>query len=109
MPVFTVREYDKLATDANGHPIPVGVEPAIATQIKTTSPASQDLDAFNKDTRYILIGCNGIVNWVIDGTAVLLGAGRLAADEHMFLGIQSGGRDDAGVRTPLVISVIDDT
>ena len=109
MSVFTVREYAKLATDANGNPIPVGLEPAVATQVKTTSGSSQDLTAFNNATRYILIGCDGIVNWIIDGTAVVGGAGRLAADEHMFLGVQSGGRNDAGARTPLVISVIDDT
>ena len=109
MSVFTVREYDNLATDANGNPIPVGLEPAIATQALTTSGSSQDLTAFNERTRYILIGCDGIANWVINGTAVVGGAGRLAASEHMFLGVAPGGRDDTGARTPLIISVIDDT
>lgn len=109
MSVFSVREYEKLATDANGNPIPAGIEPAIATQVKTTSAASQDLTAFNERTRYILIGCDGTVNWIIDGTAVAGGAGRLAANEHMFLGVASGGSDALGTRTPLVISVIDDT
>ncbi len=109
MSVFSVREYVNLATDANGHSIPVGLEPAIATQKITTSGTSQDLSAFNEATRYILIGSDGIVNWVIDGTAVAGNAGRLAADEHMFLGVRAGGRDAGGVRTPLVISVIDDT
>ena len=109
MAIFTVREYEKLAVDANGNPIPVGLEPAIATQVKTTSGSSQDLTAFNERTRYIFIGCDGIVNWIIDGTAVVGGAGRLAADEHIFLGVASGGRNDAGARTPLVISVINDT
>lgn len=111
MPIFTLREYDKLALDANGNPIPVGLEPAVATQTKTTSGSSQNLNAFNEKTRYILIGVDTArVNWVIAAspTAVVGGAGRLASDEHMFFGIESGGRDDAGARTPLTIAVIDD-
>ena len=111
MPIFTVREYDKLATDANGIPIPVGLEPAVATQVKTTGVSSGSLSAFNNKTRYILIGVDTArVNWIIAAspTAVVGGAGRLAADEHMFFGVESGGRDDAGLRTPLTIAVIDD-
>ena len=68
-----------------------GVEPAIATQTKTTSASDQALTAFNVRTRYILIGCDGIVNWAIDTAAAAGAAGRLAADEHMFLGVESGG------------------
>lgn len=104
MPVFTLREYDRLAKDANGHGIPVGLEPAVATQVITTSGVSQDLAAFQESTRFILIGCDGICNWAIDAnpTAVAGGAGRLAADEHLFFGV-------AGLKTPFVLAVIDDT
>lgn len=104
MSVFTVREYDALAKDANGHGIPAGQEPAIATQVITTSGVSQDLNAFQERTRFILIGCDGICNWAIGAspTAAAGDAGRLAADEHLFFGV-------AGSKTPLVISVIDDT
>lgn len=109
MSIFTVREYVNVATDANGNPLPVGLEPALTTQVKTTSGANQDLAAFQPETRYIEISCNGIVNWVINGTAAVGAAGRLPADVSKFYGVQSGGRDDAGNRTPLVISVIDDT
>ncbi len=104
MSIFTLREYDALAKDANGHGIPVGLEPAIATQTLNTSGASQSLTAFQTRTRFILIGCDGIVNWNIGDSPVALvgGAGRLAADEHIFFGV-------AGLKTPLVLAVIDDT
>ncbi len=101
MAIFTIREYSRLAKDVNGYAIPVGEEPAIATQVKTTSGASQNLTAFHELTRFILIGCDGICNWTVGATptAVVGGAGRLAADEHMFFGVAPQNK----------IAVIDDT
>ncbi len=104
MSIFSVREYARLAKDSNGHGIPVGEEPAIATQVITTSGVSQNLSAFQESTRFILIGCDGICNWAIGTapTAAVGAAGRLAADEHLFLGV-------AGLKAPLKIAVINDT
>ena len=108
MAIFTVREYTDLAKDSHGHEIPVGVEPAIATQVITTSGTSQALAVFNEKTKFILIAGDAQMNWVVDGTAVVGGAGKLPAGVFLFMGVASGGRNDAGVRTPLAISVIDD-
>ncbi len=105
---FSVREYAELAKDSHGHEIPVGVEPAVATQTIVPSATSQALTAFNENTKFILISGDVPVNWVIDGTAVVDGPGRLPADVFLFMGVASGGKNDAGVRTPLAISVIDD-
>ncbi len=110
MGLFIIREYDKLAVDANGHEIPVGLEPALATQVVATSGTSASSAVFNVKTRYILIMGSGIMNYLVAaaGPAVIQLAGRLPADVFLFMGVASGGKNDAGVRTPLLISVIDD-
>ena len=67
----------------------------------------------NAQTRFCLIHSENIINWamVADGnpTAIVAGAGRMAAEEKQFLGIASGGRDDAGLATPQKIAIIIDS
>lgn len=109
MGLFCIREYDKLAVDANGHEIPVGLEPAVASQVVATSGTSASSAVFNVKTRYILIHGDGVMNFLVGGApAVAQTAGRLPAEMMMFFGVASGGKNDAGVRTPLLISVVDD-
>ena len=60
--------------------------------------------------RFFLIYANIAINFamVADGnpTAVVNGAGRMAADTSQFLGLKTGGKDDAGLATPQKIAVI---
>ena len=98
---FNIREYDKLATDVNGHTIQAGVEPAIAATAVTTSGTKADT-TLNIRTRFCLIGGDGIVNWAVSSAAVAGAGGRMAADEKQFIGVEQG-------KTALVLSVIDDS
>ena len=111
MAVVTLREYVNMARDANGNVLPAGEEPAVATQTKSSSGTSADFSALNARTRFVLLSTDGIVNWAIGAspTAATGAAGRLAADEKLFIGVESGGKDDAGAKTPLVIAIITDT
>lgn len=110
--IVGIREYVRQARDGNGHVLPAGEEPAIvATAITATGTSAQH--TFNVKTRFFLIHSENIINWEItaDGnpTAVIAGAGRMAAEEKQFLGLATGGRDDAGAATPLKIAIIIDT
>ncbi len=107
----TLREYVNMARDANGNVLPAGEEPAIATQSKTPIGTTANFSALNENTRFVLLSTKSIVNWAIAAspTAVVGGAGRLAADEKLYIGVQPGGRSAAGARTPLVIAIIIDT
>ena len=110
--IVGIREYINQARDGRGNVLPAGEEPAIAaTAVTATGTTAQH--TFNVLTRFFLIHSENIINWEItaDGnpTAVVAGAGRMAAEEKQFLGLASGGRDDAGVKTPLKIAIIIDT
>ena len=110
--IVGIREYLKQARDANGHILPAGEEPAIAaTAITATGTSAQH--TFNVLTRFFLIHSENIINWAItaDGnpTALVAGAGGMAAGEKQFLRLASGGRDAARAATPLKIAIIIDT
>ena len=110
--IVGIREYERQARDANGEVLPAGEEPAIvATAVTATATSAQH--TFNVATRFVLIHSENIINWEITGdknpTAVVAGAGRMAAEEKQFLGLATGGRNDAGTLTPLKIAIIIDT
>ena len=110
--IVGIREYVRQGRDANGHVLPAGEEPAIAaTAVTATGTSAQH--TFNVKTRFFLIHTEDIINIAItaDGnpTATVAGAGRMQAEEKQFLGLASGGRNDAGVATPLKMAIIIDT
>ena len=116
--IFQIREYINQAKDQNGHVLPAGEEPAIATQAKLSTGTTAQMSALNERTRFVLIsngptGAHTGVAWEIGAnpTAVAaagLGKATLAAGEKQFLGVQSGGRDAVGARTPLLFAIIND-
>lgn len=110
--IVGIREYARQARDADGQVLPAGEEPAIAaTALTATATSAQH--TFNVLTRFFLIHSENIINWAITAdknpTAVVAGAGRMAAEEKQFLGLASGGRNSAGTATPLKIAIIIDT
>ncbi len=107
----TLREYVNMARDANGNVLPAGEEPAVATQTKLSTGTSANFSALNEQTHFVLLSTDGIVNWAIGAspTAATGAAGRLAADEKLFIGVLPGGRTAAGARTPLKIAIITDS
>ena len=58
MAIMYIQEYAELATDANGHTIQAGKEPALASQFVTYSTSTASA-AFNKGTRFVRINCDG--------------------------------------------------
>ena len=110
--IVGIREYVRQARDANGHILPAGEEPAlVATAVTATGTSAQH--TFDVKTRFFLLHSENIINWAITAdknpTALVAGAGRMAAEEKQFLGLASGGSNDAGVATPLKIAIIIDT
>ena len=115
---FQIREYENQAVDANGHILPAGEEPAIATQSQISTGTSALMSVLNERTRFVLIsnaatGAATAVSWEIGSspTAVLASGGgkaTLASLEKQFLGVASGGKTAAGVRTPLRFAIITD-
>ena len=110
MAIFTIREYTNMAEDVNGNPLAFGREPASQLQKVTLSGTSQQL-TLAADTKFVLIGADGIINWKIGSnpTAATGGEGRMAADEKQYFGVESGGRLDDGARSPLKIAVLTDS
>ena len=107
-----IREYINQARDANGNVLPTGEEPAIAaTAIVPTGTSAQH--TFNVQAQFFQIRAEDPVNFAItaDGnpTAVVDGAGKIPSGGVEFFGLASGGRNDAGAKTPLKIALIVDT
>ena len=110
--IVGIREYTNQARDGHGNVLPVGEEPAlVATAVTATGTSAQH--TFHERTRFAQLRSENIINWAMvpDGnpTAVIAGAGRLAAETHEFIGVAPGGRDDAGLATPQKIAIIIDT
>ena len=110
--IVGVREYINQARDGHGNVLPVGEEPALVATILTATGTSAQ-HTFQANTRFCLIHTENIINWAMTAdhnpTAVVAGAGRLAAEESIFLGIAPGGKDAAGAATPFKIAIIIDT
>lgn len=110
--VVGIREYTNQARDGLGNVLPAGEEPAlVATAVTATATSAQH--TFNARTRFCLLLTEGIINFEMTAdknpTAVLAGAGRLVAGSQLFLGVATGGKDNAGVATPQKIAIIIDT
>ena len=110
--IVGIREYLNQAKDAHGNVLPAGEEPAlVATPVTATATSAQH--TFNAETRFVLIHSENIINWAMTAdhnpTAIVAGAGRLAAEESIFLGIAPGGRDADGAVSPQKIAIIIDT
>ncbi len=95
----TVHEYEKMATDALGEPVPVGQEPSIAAQTKLADATSDPFTAFNALTTFVMVKAEGIVSIRFGDkagstpTAVVNGAAgnlRMAADETLYFGVVGG-------------------
>lgn len=116
MSIISVREYDKLAQDANGNPIQAGLEPALAATV-VNNPTSSTQLTLNVNTKYILISVTTTAaasfhmskNNNPTALATTATLGYLAANSSLFFGVESGGRDASGSRTPAKIAFINDT
>ena len=95
----TVHEYLSMAMDGRGYPVPVGQEPAIATQTNLSDGTSDPFTAFDARTTFIMVKTDGIVS-IRFGTSqgstpvavVKTTAGnlRMAADETLYFGVHGG-------------------
>ena len=89
MATLYIREYAKLAKDADGNTIEAGEEPAIADQTVTFTTSAQSA-AFNRSTRFVLLKADADAH-------ILFGANptattsqfRLEADVAMFFGLNA--------------------
>ena len=110
--IVGVREYINQAVDGHGNVLPVGEEPALVATILTATGTSAQ-HTFNSATKFVFIHTENILNWAMTAdhnpTAVIAGAGRLAAEESIFLGIAPPGRDADGAVSPQKIAIIIDT
>ena len=107
--ITSIREYVNQAMDGYGNVLPAGEEPAIvATALVPDGTSAQH--TFNWRTRFFLIYINVSINWAMvangNPTAIVDGAGRMAAETSQFLGVATGGRDDAGLATPQKLALI---
>ena len=110
--IVGIREYVNQARDGPGNVLPAGEEPAlVATALTATGTTAQH--TFNAKTRFFLIYTEDIINFAMvangNPTAIIAGAGRMAAETSQFLGVKTGGKDDAGLATPQKIAIIIDT
>ncbi len=97
---ITVHEYENMATDARGYPVPVGQEPALATQTNLSDGTTDPFTAFNTLTRFVMIKCDAGAVSIRFGdsagstpTAVASGAAgncRIVADETIYFGVFGG-------------------
>ena len=92
---LSIREYETLMVAQNGGVVPVGVEPAIATQLIAIGGSSVQSAAFNARTKFVRVGNDAICN-ILFGTnptainAAGGGTGRLAADHVEYWGVSPG-------------------
>ena len=110
--IVGIREYINQATDGKGNVLPVGEEPAlVATAVTATATSANHL--LNEATNFVFIKSENVINWAMTAdhapTATVAGAGRMAAEESIFLGIGPAGRDVDGVRVVRKIAIIIDT
>ena len=90
MSVAYIAEYAELAKDELGNIVPVGKEPAIATQTVsfTTTTASA---AFNKLTRFIRISVDTEAHFIVAGTPVATTSHpQIMADTVEYFGVEGG-------------------
>lgn len=90
------------------------MEPALAATV-VNNPTSSTQLTLNADTRFILVTVSGSggsyhMNRANNPTALATTAsvGYIPVNGQMFLGVQSGGRDKVGARTPAKIAFIND-
>ncbi len=89
MASFWIREYARVARDANGNPLAAPEEPAITDQQVTISGNHAQSNAFNAATRFVFVSSDSISSYLVgsDPTAVVGGAGRLIAGGNFFFGV----------------------
>ncbi len=89
MASFWIREYARVARDANGNPLAAPEEPAITDQQVTITGDSAQSSAFNAATRFVLVSSDSISSYLVgtSPTALVGGAGRLIAGGERFFGV----------------------
>ena len=97
---ITVHEYETMAQDARGYPVPVGQEPQLAAQTNLSDGTSDPFTAFNALTTFVMVKCvSGAVSIrfgdslgstptaVVSGTAFNM---KMVADETLYFGVHGG-------------------
>lgn len=84
---ISIREYEHLSAVARGV-VPVGEEPAVASQSFTVTGASQQSAAFNEKTRFVRIhtGVDISLDWGTNPTAVA-GECDMVAGQTEYFGV----------------------
>ncbi len=103
MAFLWIVEFEEMATDINGYPVAVGVEPAIAEEALAIAGSPASSAAFASRTKFVELHCD-VDCHIQFGSAPTAskttgGTRLLAAGESLFRGVKSG----------LKVSVIDDT
>ena len=91
MSVLYITQYENLAVDGKGNIIPVGQEPAIATQALTFSTSAPSA-AFNSRTRFVRLTSDGEchLQFALAPTATTSHP-QLLADTPEYFGVGEGG------------------
>ena len=99
MAVLYITEYELLAVTANGN-VPVGKEPAIATQALTYTGTSAASAAFNSRTKFVRLHTDGICSIIFaaDPTATTSNP-RMGANQTEYFGVDAGDKVAAIVNT----------
>lgn len=100
MATLSIREYEHIAHVANGT-VPVGIEPAIATQTVAIGGSSVPSAAFNVRTKFVRLATDTACSFDF-GVNPTAPAGRqdLAAGQTEYFGVTADGTLKVAVRTP---------
>lgn len=92
MATLYIAEY-KTIPNIDGHLAQLAPEPAVTTQTVSVSGTSARSAAFNAQTNFIGITCDGIFSYTVGGTPTATTSHfRIPADQILFLVVQPGDK-----------------
>lgn len=92
MSTLYIAEYARLPEMTGGKP-QIAPEPAIVNQTVTVSGTSAQSAAFNSQTRYIAVTCDGIFSYLVGSNPTsTTGKFRIPADAILFMAVQPGDK-----------------
>jgi hypothetical protein len=92
MATLWIIEYERMARDADGHIIPVGMEPAVAVQAVATSGTSAQSAALNERTRFVALITDAASNFLFgDDPTADAGDPLLPASTEIYRGVGRTG------------------
>jgi hypothetical protein len=92
MATLYISEYSILPQMSGGQPM-IAPEPSLTTQTVTPISSSAQSAAFNAQTHYIAICCDGIFSYAVGANPTATTAKmRVPADQILFMAVQPGDK-----------------